>query len=104
MPHGEEGHGEPGAEEHDEVGRQLEPVVDAEGQVIPWSREAVPSPPGVERQDLIGFLKNIDLKYLFKSSHLATEVEKPLAAAAVVVARRANILDTVETLKRKIIM
>ena len=45
MPHGEEGHGEPGAEEHDEVGRQLEPVVDAEGQVIPWSRQAVPSPP-----------------------------------------------------------
>ena len=61
VPHGKEGDGQPGAKEEDEVGGQLVPghgqhhkhnqrlekipVVNGEGQVIPWSRQTITSPP-----------------------------------------------------------
>jgi len=46
VPHGKEGDGQARAKEDDEVGGQLVPVVDGEGQVISWSRQSIASPPG----------------------------------------------------------
>ena len=41
VPHGEEGNGQPTAEEEDEVQSQLVPIVDGERKVVPWRRKTM---------------------------------------------------------------